>query len=188
MKRLGLLAPPTWNARTGNIVGGHQRVAVLDSLKGTKDYRLRVAKVDLDDAKEREANLLLNNGLAQGGWDFEKLEDVFRTPGLDLDGTGFDTADVYRLFGDSPFGDRAPGELEELAEKLREAREKYEDTVSKSTKRDNDHFFIVVVFKDEDDRFEFLNALGLDDNRYQAGHELRRLFGVAQAESEKSDS
>jgi ParB-like chromosome segregation protein Spo0J len=25
IKRNGLLAPPTWNIRTGNIVGGHQR-------------------------------------------------------------------------------------------------------------------------------------------------------------------
>lgn len=188
MKRLGLLSPPTWNARTGNIVGGHQRVAVIDSLKGTQDYRLRVATVDLDDAREREANLLLNNGLAQGDWDIQKLEEIFRTPDLNLDGTGFDAADVYRLFGDSPFADRAPGELDELAEKLREARKKYEDTVSKSVNRDNDHFYLVVVFKDDEDRFEFLSALGLDDNRYQDGRELRRLYGLAQEKAEGSKS
>lgn len=32
----GLVAAPTWNRRTGNLVGGHQRLSQLDTLEKTK--------------------------------------------------------------------------------------------------------------------------------------------------------
>ena len=66
IEKLGNLAPLIWNRRTGNIVGGHQRISVFDSVYGTKNYKLRVSAVDLDDKQEREANILLNNPQAMG--------------------------------------------------------------------------------------------------------------------------
>ena len=48
LTRLGMLAPVTWNRRSGNLVGGHQRLKLLDELAdGATDYELTVAVVDL---------------------------------------------------------------------------------------------------------------------------------------------
>ncbi len=175
IQKVGLLQPPVWNKRTGHIVGGHQRVGILDSLEGTKDYRLRVAAVDLDEAKEREANLLLNNPEAQGEWDVEKLEALMHTPGLDLEATGFDLADVYRLFGDAPL---KAEDAEKLAQGEAEARERYTQVqATVTTPRDDSNFYLVVVFKDVGGREAFCKAFGLDDNLFQDGRTLQARFG-----------
>jgi|SRR5579859_5796567 len=100
---------------------------------------------------------------------------MFKDKTLDLDATGWDTADVYRLFGDSPFQERSE-QIGQLAEGLRQARERYESIVANSKGRDSNDFYIVVVFRDGDDRDQFLTALGMDQNRFQDGRELRRLL------------
>lgn len=180
IKKLKLLGPVNWNARTGNIVGGHQRVAALDALEGTSDYRLLVARCDLDEVQEKEANVLLNNPETQGDWDLEKLEAIFKDDRVDVENTGFDLADVYKMFGDAPLAAR-DGMLDELSAKLREARSRYDDVVKTSGNRDGADFYCVVVFKDDDDRTQFLTELGIEDNRYVDGRELRRLFKVRSA-------
>ena len=38
IRDFGLVDRPVWNRRTGNIVGGHQRVDILDEIKGGTDY------------------------------------------------------------------------------------------------------------------------------------------------------
>src|SRR3954470_5459218 len=38
LKKHGMVAPPTWNETTGNVVGGHQRLDGLDALAGTANY------------------------------------------------------------------------------------------------------------------------------------------------------
>jgi hypothetical protein len=62
----GLLEPICWNKRTGFVVGGHQRLAVLDALEGSDDYLLDVSVVDKSDKSEKKANIFLNSGDAQG--------------------------------------------------------------------------------------------------------------------------
>lgn len=177
IKRVGLLAPLTWNVRSGNIVGGHRRLEILDALHGTEDYSLRVAQTDLDDTREREANLLLNNPEAQGEWDMELLEKMVSTPGIDLAATGFDVADIYQLFGDAPL---ATNQLDELATRLKAAQGWYDDLTSGENKNAGGptDFYLVVVFRDPNDRDQFLADLRLPDNRFQDGRELRRLFDV----------
>jgi len=49
--------PIVWNKRTGNIVGGHQRLKVLLDM-GMREVDCVV--VDLDEAKEKALNLALN--------------------------------------------------------------------------------------------------------------------------------
>jgi ParB-like chromosome segregation protein Spo0J len=183
IRRHGIVSPPTWNRRSGNIVGGHQRVSVLDSLAGTPDYELTVAVVDIDDKSEREINILLNNPGAQGDWNLEKLGALLQDNEvkLDIDATGFDVADVYKLFGDSPFEER-PEQLAEMGERLREVVEATEKAQETARARDSAHFYLVVVFRDDEDRVEFTSALGLEDNRYVDGRELRRLLGKPHAD------
>lgn len=172
--RHGIVAPPTWNARSGNIVGGHQRVDVLDAAYGTDDYELTVARIDVDDVREKELNLLLNNLHAQGDTAMDKLEEMLRsTPDIQIEGTGFDAADLFRLFGVSPFEERADDPLSEVAKKVREAREKQAAIRGAVKEREGTHFYLVVIFEDEADRLDFTDSCELPDNRYQDGRHLR---------------
>ena len=48
LKKHGLVSALTWNKRTGNLVGGHQRLEQLDSLENDKNYSLTVCVIDVD--------------------------------------------------------------------------------------------------------------------------------------------
>jgi hypothetical protein len=178
--KIGLLHPLVWNARTGYIVGGHQRIKLLDAAYGTADYRMRVARVELSDAEEREANLLLNNAEAQGDWDLEKLEEMLReAPEMRIEATGFTTADIYRLLGDSPFAERIDA-LDELAEKVREARDKYESIARGNKDRDSPDYFLVFVFRDAAECSALIQRAGWPDNMWQDGRQIAALFAPAE--------
>lgn len=179
LKRHGLVAPITWNRKTGNVVGGHQRLGQLDALAGTKHYRLRVAAIDVDDGREKELNILLNNPNAQGDWDMEALETLLRDETLELEGAGFDDADLYRMFGDSIAVEREPDKLDELAQRVRDVKSRYDEIQKRGNSSNREDFYIVVVFRDAKDCTDFLRDTRLDDNRYQSGRELRRLCGLS---------
>ncbi len=49
LERHGLVAPVIWNRQTGNLVGGHQRISIMDSLMGTQDYSCQVSVIDVDE-------------------------------------------------------------------------------------------------------------------------------------------
>ena len=53
----GLLIPVIWNKRTNNVVGGHQRLTVLENEGETE---VDVSVVDLDPMQERQLNVALN--------------------------------------------------------------------------------------------------------------------------------
>jgi hypothetical protein len=163
----GLVEPPVWNARTGNLVGGHQRISVLDALEKSKDYCLTVAVVDVDDKRERELNIVLNNTSAMGDYDLEKLEGLLKE--VNFEDAGFDQADIYQLFGDD-FLKQDAAAIAELSEQVREARERYskiQDTVTDN--RDDANFFTVLVFKDRAARDAFSEKIGLEGNKWIDG-------------------
>lgn len=87
----GLVMPIVWNAATGNIVGGHQRLGVLDDLEGGKDYDIQVARIDVDILTERKLNVLLNNDSAMGHFDEGKLLEILgaEPDGVDYEAFGF---------------------------------------------------------------------------------------------------
>ena len=170
LKKHGMLAPPVWNKRTGNLVAGHQRLSILDAFSGNPDYTLQIAVVDLNEAQEKEANLLLNNPQAMGDWDLTKLDEMLKDTNVELVGTGFDMADVYKLLGEAP--GRSSEEVSGLADKLRDAQNMYANVQTNSKKRDTTDFYLVLVFEHEDVRTDFLAKLDLDDNRYQDGQGL----------------
>jgi len=76
IKKVGLIEPIIWNQRTGNLVGGHQRLAVLDSLERGTDYELPVSVVDLSEEEEKIQMIALNNPSAQGEWDTDVLNEL----------------------------------------------------------------------------------------------------------------
>lgn len=94
IQEFGLVQDPIWNARTGNIVGGHQRVNELDRLEGSPNYSLYVYRVDLDERQERNLNLVLNNLAAQGEHDKAKVVEMFRENQFDLDIVGWRPLDM----------------------------------------------------------------------------------------------
>lgn len=180
-KLLGLAC--VWNKQNRKLVGGHRRLEELDELMATNAYKLRVAVVDLDEKGHAEACILLNNFEAMGDWDLEKLGAMFKMPDkLEIEATGFDMADLYQIFGESPFAaSHTGGEMQGLADQLREARERQEALASKMSKRDGDDFYSVFVFPSEEARTRFYEAFGFDDNRYQDGNRFRETFAEFQA-------
>lgn len=165
IKEVGLLNPPVWNVRTGNIVSGHQRISVLDGLHRNKEYTLNVAKVDLDEKTEKEQNIFMNNPEAQGEWDIQKLEELIKIDHIDIDLAGFDSAQVFQLFGDNPLIEQ-PEQLIELSNQLRETHERYKEVLKKVSARDDTDFYTVLIFKNATQRKKFNDTLGLPDNRY----------------------
>lgn len=87
------------NENTGRftLIGGHQRISVLDDLKGypKKDYSIRVEAVCLSDKEEKELNVLLNNPCAQGEWDYDLLSDIVHE--IDYEVAGLTDADLAFL-------------------------------------------------------------------------------------------
>lgn len=83
LKRLGLMGGIIWNKSTGNLVGGHQKVGIMDDINKypANDYRIKVEAVELSDREEKEQNLFLNNKSAQGDFDDEMMRDLM----IDID-------------------------------------------------------------------------------------------------------
>lgn len=174
IEKLGNLAPIIWNRRTGNIVGGHQRMSTFDAVYGTKNYRLRVSAVDLDDKQEIEANILLNNPQAQGDFDFEKLGDLFKSD-IDFAAAGFDSADVFKLFGEDVFAERKDGgeKLLKLGDELAENQQRIKREVENmSSKRDDAAFYLVFVFRDTAEVDGVLGRFNLPADQWQSGDDL----------------
>ena len=71
IEQFGNVEPVVWNRRTGNVVGGHQRLAVLKSM-GYESVPCSV--VDLDEKEEKLLNIALNK--IKGQWDYDKLEEI----------------------------------------------------------------------------------------------------------------
>lgn len=82
----GLVDPPIFNKRTGNLVGGHQRVAVAKDLGLCEE--IEVSIVDLPLEKEKSLNVALNK--ISGRWDDDKLALLLKELDADiLDLSGF---------------------------------------------------------------------------------------------------
>jgi len=108
LQSVGLLGGVVWNVRTGNLVSGHQKVAIMDAVNrynpetGENDYEFRVEVVDLDLKTEKEQNLFMNNKAVQGTYDDDMLRSLLSE--IDYTNAGFDDVDL-QLLGLGDFGD-----------------------------------------------------------------------------------
>lgn len=73
IERFDNIVPLVWNERTGNLVGGHQRLAVLKSL-GRK--KADVSVVNISEEEEKILNIALNK--IKGRWDYDKLGELLK--------------------------------------------------------------------------------------------------------------
>ena len=106
-----MVEPLIWNKRTGNLVGGHQRLKILREM-GVKS--IEVSVVDLEEVKEKALNLALNK--ISGEWDYPSLKDLLEeldTGAFDMEITGFDTKEIEELM--SQFHEPEPGLTDEDA-------------------------------------------------------------------------
>lgn len=98
IKRFGVVGGIIVNRRTNNtIVGGHQKVAILDEMYKypENDYTLRVEMIDVDFETEKTLNIALNNSNISGRWDYEKLAQLI--PDIDYKDAGLTDADLNMI-------------------------------------------------------------------------------------------
>ena len=117
IERFGNVEPVVWNRRTGNVVGGHQRLAVLKSM-GYESVPCSV--VDLDEKEEKLLNIALNK--IKGQWDYDKLEEILSDFDYEVaTASGFSAEEIAVILAnnddlgdDADYGDWDDGEEEPI--------------------------------------------------------------------------
>lgn len=177
IKRMGVMGGIVWNKRSGRLVGGHQKLMILDELqkydRETKenDYIIRVEAVDLSDQEEIEQNIFLNNKNAQGEFDNDILSTLLND--IEVKNTGLDDFDLNLLGFELPsfeIDEVEPEPLEEIKPKSKE--EKKEDIKAKkeastekavNTVREG-NTYVMLSFNDYQGKEEFMKRFDLDPN------------------------
>lgn len=175
----GLVSALTWNKRTGNLVGGHQRLEQLDSLEKTQDYELTVCVVDVDEREEAALNVQLNNPSMQGEWDFDKLAMMSEDFDLDLkDDLGFTDTDIDFMFdGDDRFSQLFDSqESEDERGKLEAIKDARKKGVENMKERNEINWYTVIVFENEADRTAFMKEINIPKfEQYITEDQVRRI-------------
>ncbi len=97
LDEFGQVVGMVWNTRTGNVVGGHQRIRIL---KHRGKDRAFFTVVDLDPEAEKRLNVILNK--VSGRWSTAKLTTLLgelKTAGLDVQKLGFRPVELQTLLG-----------------------------------------------------------------------------------------
>ena len=99
IKLYGVVGGIVVNKSTGyTIVGGHQKVSVLDELNKynedtqENDYTLRVELIEVDEKREKQLNITLNNPNVGGQWDYDALREL--VPDIDWKDAGLTDVDL----------------------------------------------------------------------------------------------
>lgn len=175
----GLVSALTWNKRTGNLVGGHQRLQQLDALEKSDDYELTVCVVDVDEREEAALNVELNNPSMQGDWDLDKLAQLSEDFSLNLTSDlGFTETDVDMMFdGDERFSSLYDTpEATEAKDKIDDIRSARKESVEALKERNNINFYAVIVFENEKDREDFFKSISVPKfEEYITADQVRRL-------------
>jgi ParB-like chromosome segregation protein Spo0J len=117
IETFGLVEPLVWNKKTGNLVGGHQRLTVLTQLRGlSDDDTIEVSVVNLSLEQEKALNVALNN--IAGQWDETALASLMtelQAAEIDATLTGYDDAEIAAMLGEleaqEPIPEPTPAEL-----------------------------------------------------------------------------
>jgi len=113
---------PVWNKRTGNLISGHQRLALIDNLEHSRDYLITVDAVDVD-LKQKRIECFLNNTSAMGEWDLPVLENLLTDQDIDINELGFDAVDLDYLLGNGVFNSSQNLAIQKDIDKLNEIKE-----------------------------------------------------------------
>lgn len=132
IKRYGVVGGIVVNQATGyTIVGGHQKVSVLDELNKydeathKNDYTLRVELISVDEKTEKSLNVALNNPNIGGQWDYDALREL--VPDIDYKDAGLTDADLNMIGCDfllqTEEENNIAGELNSMMSEVNEQRE-----------------------------------------------------------------
>lgn len=168
LSEVGLLAPIIWNETTGNVVSGHQRLKILDEMATEKDYTLTVSKVKLSGKKEKEQNLFMNNKGAQGEYDLDLLAEMYEDETIDFEKGGFDIPEIKDMFGEDITAMHSE-DLAYMSDKYKEGMEVRKRRQAKSSKDEDNQFFVVLVFETQEERDFYLRQYNLPKKQYQNG-------------------
>lgn len=191
LRKVGLLEPIVVNAKTGNIVSGHQRLACIDAIEGKSDYTIDVSVVELSPKQEREQNIFFNNPSAQGEWDLDKLGKLLKCPDVELEATGFDPTDIQTMFDDDELASAfAPPETAkpvfksreeeiEARKRLLELRQQEKQFVTQADDADDTEFYSVIMFQTRLEQERFCKTVGADPNdQYINGFQVAHRLGI----------
>ena len=149
-----------WNHRTGNVVGGHQRLQVLKDL-GYK--KATVSVVEMDEAAEKRLNLALNK--ARGDWDGKKLEELLQEMAPDaLEVSGFGADEVAILLENNDGVNDWDGD---------EGDDDWQEGVSLY----GASFVVTLRFKDIEEARAWIQKEGLDAALQEGSHTTVIRFG-----------
>lgn len=181
IRKHGLVSSLTWNKRTGNLVGGHQRLQQLDALEKSNDYDITVCVIDVDEREEAEINVQLNNPSMQGEWDLDKLAMMADEFSLDMEDMGFSKEDAEFLFdGDDRFTKlyETP-EASEVKGRLKEIKNARSQMNENLQERGRIDFFTVIVFSSPEERADFHRQIIVPiSEQYITQEQVRRIEGV----------
>jgi hypothetical protein len=167
VENVGLFGGIVWNIVTGNIVAGHQRVSVLDSLMRTKDYELRVNQIVIDERTEKEQNIFMNNSSAMGDFDFDMIGDMIGDINLEL--AGFSGKEITELFGNVDIINADDDDLINASDRYQEGKAHRERMKNAGEKQENSDFYITFIFPSNDDKEKFRKKFNLSSGDFQNG-------------------
>jgi hypothetical protein len=184
----GVMGGIVWNTVTGNLVAGHQRLKIMDKDNKYRaddpktDYDIWVTKVELTEQEEKEQNIFLNNPSAMGFFDNEKLKVLMNNINFS-EVTGFSKKDQISILGTTELTDK---EYEKIAVAVSEQTSQYR-AMSKNRGSEVDGFYIVLVFKNHNEKDMLCNNFGitLDEGRFIEGNTfVQAIFEQAEMEKE----
>lgn len=173
IKKNGLVGHPVWNRQTGHIVGGHQRIAALDSIMRSQGYELDVLEVDMPLKDEVRLNVALNQQDAQGEFDMFAISALATDFGLDLSADfGFsdevieinfpefsavaeESSDVRR--------ETSSDDIAKMKEVKKAAREKYKEMRNEYGTEGEPKGVLTVVFDLESSKEQWFRNHGFGD-------------------------
>lgn len=166
IKRVGLLDTIVVNKNTMNIVSGHQRISILDSLERKKDYNLTVAMIDLSEKEEKEQNIFFNNTKVQGEFDTDilasMLSDIdFECAGLDINDVGILGVEVDLPSIEEP--SEADKEVMKLNNEIYDNKREMRKAVMNHSQTKNEESvdtFVVLTFSNQSNKEVFLQRFG----------------------------
>lgn len=171
IKSGGLLDTIVWNRETGYVVGGHQRLSILDELEKydpttqANDYQIDVLAVSLPEKDELAMLAFLNNPASQGEFDTDMLAALNLEFGVDFADMGFSKIDVDYLFdGDARFSElfaEDPPDLEKTKGTLEAIKEHRKQSTEAMKEAQSGDFYFVVVARDQAEKDAVMKRLGV---------------------------
>lgn len=184
LKTDGYLDLPVWNEQTGNIVGGHQRVSLIDELEGSPDYYIEVKKINVPIEIEVKLNIKLNNPNLMGEYDNDKFQELlnefdFIDPIKDLE---FDRLDLDYMNIEIDKEEKTEKVISnEDVSKLKEINKKYRKEKKLAEKENGDtiygernDYILTIVFNTNIDKQNFNAKIGVD--RFEKNIKYSKLY------------